>query len=120
MDAHELEKAIAASEEALKHARHIGDRKEEAFIDRVIGNAFSQKEDYTEAIICYERSIVILEDLNRDFDLGSVLVDHARALILAGKIEQAHDQLALALTIFTQLQLPLEQKKVQELLASIE
>jgi class 3 adenylate cyclase/predicted ATPase len=116
LDAHELEKAIAASEVALEHARQIGDRKEEAIIDRVIGNAFSQKENYAEANICYGRSIAILEDLNRDFDLGSVLVDHARALLLSGRTGQARDQLARALMIFTQLNLPFEREKVQQLL----
>ncbi|HTP06709.1 MAG TPA: tetratricopeptide repeat protein [Anaerolineae bacterium] len=119
LEIHEAARALTTGFAALTHAQEIDDRKEAGIIQRVLGRIYLQLHDLPNALLHFEQSLVVLRELNREFDIGLTLSDYANALIEAHHPAQARQSLAEALTIFTQLQLPQEQAKVQQTLDHI-
>ena len=113
LEADELERAVTICQAALDYAHKIGDRKEQASIDRVLGKTYLRLHDPSAALLHLERSTQILRELNREFDLAMALSDYAQALIELEQVDQSRDRLREALTLFQQMQLPQEQAKIQ-------
>jgi class 3 adenylate cyclase/tetratricopeptide (TPR) repeat protein len=119
LEINQPERALVVCQEAIKFARKIGDRKEEAIICRVMGDASRQLRDAASAIASLEKSVAILHELNREFDLGAALYDYALALKESGQTDQARERLNEALNLFEKLKLPQEQIKVQAALEQL-
>ena len=107
------ERALMVCRRALKRVKEIGGRREEGNVYRVLGNACLQVGDSSSALAHLEQSVAILRDLNQEFDLGTALYDHARALMQTEQMTLAYEQLSAALGLFERLGLPREQARVQ-------
>ena len=89
-------------------------------IERVLGNIAAQAEDNETALKHFANSLTILQDLEREPDLGHVLREYALVLIKQGLPEQASDKLVAAKTIFERLDLQEDLNKTQALLYQLD
>jgi class 3 adenylate cyclase/predicted ATPase len=119
LEVDEAERALGICQQALERAQAIGDRKEEGIILRVIGNAHTRLREFNLALAAFERSISILRESSREFDLGITLLDYAQALRISSQIDFARAQLLEASAIFERLQLPQELARTQSALEQL-
>jgi tetratricopeptide (TPR) repeat protein len=120
LEVRETTRALATCFEALTHAQEIDDRKEEGIIHRVLGRIYRQLNDRPNALLHFEKSLTVLRELNREFDVGLTLYEYGLALQDAQQAESARRILLEALDVFSRLQLPQEQAKVQQALEQAE
>lgn len=120
LEVHEAARALTTCLEALTHAQGIDDRKEEGIVHRVLGRIYWQLDERSNALLHLEKSLTILRELNREFDVGLTLYEYGLALKHAPQTEQARQALLEALEIFSRLQLPQEQAKIQQALEQLE
>ncbi len=120
LEVDEAGRALGICQQALERAQAIGDRKEEGIILRVIGNAHFRLRELKLALASFERSIAILHESNREFELGITLLDYAQALRNSSQIASAREQLLKASAIFERLQLSQELVRAQSALDQLE
>jgi class 3 adenylate cyclase/tetratricopeptide (TPR) repeat protein len=113
LEVNDPNRALTACQEALERVKRVGYRKEEGNIYRVLGNTHLHLGDLASALAHLEQSVVILRDMNQEFDLGTALYDYAQALTQAGQTAPAREQLSTALNLFEHLGLPREQARVR-------
>jgi tetratricopeptide (TPR) repeat protein len=113
LEVNDPKRALTACQEALERVKRVGYRKEEGNIYRVLGNTHLQLGDPTSALVHLEQSVVILREMNQEFDLGTALYDYAQALTKAGQTVPAREQLSTAMDLFEHLGLPREQARVR-------
>jgi tetratricopeptide (TPR) repeat protein len=119
LELNQPQSALAICETAIARAKEVGDLKEEGIIEQVVGNTLAQLGDRSAAALHLENSTRILRQLNREYDLATALYDYALILQAMQHGSAARQHLEECRRLFEQLQLPQEQKKVEEALGKL-
>ncbi len=114
-----LAQGLPIAREALTWSTTIGDRNREGIAHRILGNYYTEHEDYDRALTHFAQSSAILKETNSEIDLAWVYYYYGIALTRAQKHGAAQRVLQDACALFTQLQMPTEQAKAQSALNEV-
>ncbi len=96
-------KAIEPASEARVLSVQLGDEKREANALLALGKAYAQVGDMTNAIACFDQSVVLMRKVGTEAEVGDLLINEGNAYNDAGVYDEALMSSVEAYTIFEKL-----------------
>jgi DNA-binding SARP family transcriptional activator/tetratricopeptide (TPR) repeat protein len=91
---------LHAFQHALAASRQVGNRKDEAYAQRVLGHAHARLHHHDDAVAHFQQALTLYAALGDPSGQASTHADKTRLLVLAGRHREAIDEMRSALELF--------------------